>query len=159
MTHFVSRHHPGRTPAAALLVRAQGAPVGLAFAAVMIVTTAAALQGLPVLRAVLLFVPLVYVGAVAWSLYDLNRTPAEVLIGEGMGAVRSVWDVASAPHGPAQYVPIFHPRKGDGALLVGFGDAVVAFRPDDWAEFDDLRDALTASADAADAARFALLAS
>lgn len=143
-----------------LLARAQAGAVGIAFAGVMVVTTAAALQGVPILRAFLASAVVAYAAAVAYTYYDLTRTPAEVLLGDGLGAVRSVWEVAitrgwrTAP----AFVPVYHPRKGDGALLVGIGDTVVAFRPVDWPDFDALRDALTAAADATDAARFALAA-
>ena len=160
MTRFLSRHHPGTMPAPLLLARAQAGAVGVAFAVVMVVATAAALQGLPLLRAFLASAALAYAGAVAYTYHDLTRTPAEVLLGDGLGAVRSVWEVATTRGWRTEpaYVPVFHPRKGDGALLVGFGDAVVAFRPADWPDFDALRDALTAAADATDAARFALAA-
>ncbi len=149
MTRVLSRHHPGTTPPSAVLLRAQSGPVGIAFAVLMVITVVAMLQGTPVLRAFLIALPLVYLGAAAWALYDLRRRPAEVLLSDGFGIVRSVWDVATEKAGRTAlpFVPVLHPRKGDGALLVGFGDTVFAFRPDDWPDFDDLRDALTASAD------------
>jgi hypothetical protein len=85
---------------------------------------------------------------VGWTIYDLMRTPAEVVLSGGRGAVRSVWDVARGrEREPVRLDPVFQPRKADGALLVGFGHSVVAFRPDDWPAFDDLRDALEAAAD------------
>jgi hypothetical protein len=158
MTRFRSVRHPGDTPFPLVVARAQSRPVGLAFAAVMVVTTAAVLQGVPVLRTFLLFAALAYAGAAAWALYDLHRTPAEVVLGRGVGAVRSVWEVARTRgwDGPDTLAPVFHPRKADGALLVGFGDEVVAFRPQDWPQFDELRAALEAAADATDGARFAV---
>jgi hypothetical protein len=117
----------------------------------MVVTTAAVLQGVPVMRAFLIATPLAYAAAVAWSFYELARTPAEVVVSGPMGVVLSVLDVARGrARGRVELQPIFHPRKGDGALLVGFGHSVVAFRRDDWPEFDDLRDALEAAADIVD---------
>jgi hypothetical protein len=117
----------------------------------MVVTTAAVLQGVPVLRAFLLLTPLAYAVAVAWSFYELTRTPAEVVLSGSLGAVRSVWEVArSRGHVPDALSPVFHPRKADGALMVGFGDSVVAFRPDDWPDFDSMRVALEAAADRLD---------
>ncbi len=117
----------------------------------MVVTTAAVLQGVPVIRAFMLLAPLAYIAAVAWSFYDLTRTPAEVVLRGSLGVVRSVWDVARGRrHSTDTLSPVFHPRKGDGSLLVGFGDSVVAFRPDDWPEFDDMRAALEAAADRLD---------
>jgi hypothetical protein len=126
--------------------------VGLALGAAMVVTTAAVLQGAPVLGPFMLLTPLVYAAAVGWTVYDLMRTPAEVVLAGGRGAVRSVWDVARGrDRDVVRLDPVFQPRKADGALLVGFGHSVVAFRADDWAEFDDLRDALEAAADLRDA--------
>jgi hypothetical protein len=156
VTRFRSTRHPGDAPLPLVAARAQVRPVGLAFAAVMVVTTATVLQGLPVLRAFLVLTPLAYALAVAWTLYDLRRTPAEVVLGSGIGAVRSVWDVARTRgwDAPEPLAPVFHPRKADGALLVGFGDEVVTFRPDEWPQFDALRAALEDAADTADATRF-----
>ena len=117
----------------------------------MVVTTAAVLQGVPVLATFLLLTPLAYAAAVAWSFYELNRTPAEVVLSGSLGSVRSVWDVArSRGRTPDSLAPVFHPRKADGALLVGFGDSVVAFRPDDWPDFDSMRVALEEAADRLD---------
>jgi hypothetical protein len=118
----------------------------------MVVTTAAVLQGVSVVRAFFLLAPLAYAAAVMWSFYDLTRTPAEVILRGGLGAVRSVWEVArNRGRAPIPLAPVFHPRKADGALLVGFGDSVIAFRPEDWADFDVMRDALQAAADTLDA--------
>jgi len=148
VTRFLSVRHPGRVPLGVVIARAQALPVGLSLAAVMIVTTAAVLQGVPVLRAFILLAPAAYAVAVAWSLYDLARTPAEVLVSGPMGAVLSVLDVARGRgRGVPALSPIFHPRKADGALLVGFGDAVTSFRREDWPEFDDLRETLEVAAD------------
>jgi hypothetical protein len=131
-----------------VVARAQVVAVGLALGAAMVVTTAAVLQGAPVLGPFMVLTPLVYAAAVGWTIYDLMRTPAEVLLAGGRGAVRSVWDVARGRQREQVVLdPVFQPRKADGALLVGFGHSVVAFRPDDWANFDDLRDALESAAD------------
>jgi hypothetical protein len=145
---FISRRHPGTTPFGLVVARAQVVAVGLTLGAAMVVTTAAVLQGVPVLRPFLILTPLAYAAAVGWTVYDLMRTPAEVLLSGSRGAVRSVWDVArTRERQTVRLDPIYQPRKGDGALLVGFGHSVVAFRPDEWPEFDDLRDALEAAAD------------
>ncbi len=151
MTRFRSVHHPGDAPLALVVARAQARPVAAALVAVMVAATARVLSGADVLGLVAWALPLAYAGAAAWALFELRRLPAEILLRGPLGAVRSVWAVARERETGVEedaLVPVIAPRKTDGALLVGFGDAAVALRPFEWPEFDRLRDALDSAAEA-----------
>ena len=91
---YSSIHHPGDMSLALVVARAQAQPVALALIAVMVATLPAVLRGQPVLGTVVWVAPLAYGIAAAWSLYELRRKPAELIVRGGFGTVRSVWDVA-----------------------------------------------------------------
>ena len=149
MTRFPSVHHPGRASAAVVLARAQTRPVALALVAVMVLVTAAALKGQPILGTAVWAGAAAYAGAALWAWFDLRRRPAELALEGGRGTLRSVWDVAFRRSGDQPLAPVVAPRKVDGALLVGFGPTAVALRPDDWPDFDALRGALDHAAEEA----------
>jgi hypothetical protein len=141
---FRSVHHPGTTPPALVLLRAQAEPVALALLGVFVVALVGILRGEDVLGLLLWAAPLAYVLAAAWAAYDLSRRPAEVVLQGGFGAVRSVWDVAwgRERRDPlVRLLPVFAPFRKDGQLHVGIGDAVHTLRPEDWPELGELVDA------------------
>jgi hypothetical protein len=147
---FQSTHHPGAAPLSLVLVRAQAQPVSLALLGVCVVTFAALLGGTPVLGTLAWAAPLAYALAAAWSVYELHRRPAEIVLRRGFGAVRSVWDVAAGRDAPSEFValsPVFPPFRKDGQLHVAIGDAIVTLRPAEWPAFDDLAAALRATAE------------
>ena len=151
---YHSARHPGELPLGLVLIRAQAQPVALAFIGVFVVTLAAVLQGQAVLGALLWAVPIAYLLAVGYTVYDLHRAPAAVVLRGGFGAVVSVWDVARAREGAPERVrlqPVFRPFRKDGETHVGIGDAVLTVRPAEWPDYGSLLDALRAAADELDA--------
>ena len=151
MEVFQSIHHPGSAPLALVIARAQAQPVALALIGVMVVTLSAVLRGLPVLHLLLWAAPLAYAAAASWSVYELHRRPAELVIRGGFGAKRSVWEVARDHEQSDAYVtirlhPLFEPGKKDGQWHVGVGDDVVSLRPSEWPRYDELIAALRRAA-------------
>ena len=148
---FRSVHHPGSASRALVAARAQAGPVASGLLCVMVVALAAALQGYPVLRPLMLVVPVVYASAAAVGMYIVQRQPAEVIVAGSKGVIRSVWDVTGP--GPAILTPIHSAMPRREGLVVGLGDEVVTLRPEDWPQLEDVHRTL------ADAARLAELES
>ena len=147
---FPSSHHPGDTSFTLVVARAQAQPVALALIAVLVVSFVVLMQGSPVLGTLAWAAPLAYAVAAGWSLYELRRRPAEIVLRGGFAAVRSVWDVARRPD-PAsdselRLYRVFPPNRVDGELSVGIGHQVYTLRPEDWPKFGRLKDALHAAA-------------
>jgi hypothetical protein len=150
MKTFHSIHHPGDMSLALVMARAQAQPVALALIAVMVATLPAVLRGEPVLGTVVWVAPLAYGIAAAWSLYELRRRPAELIVRGGFGTVRSVWDVARSRESfDAERIrlhPLFEPGKKDGLMHLGIGDTVFTLRPTEWPRYTDLLAALRQAA-------------
>ncbi len=129
-----------------VVARAQAQPVAVALVTLLTVTFVVLMQGTPVLGTLIWAVPLAYSIAVGWSLYELHRKPAEVVVRGGFAAVRSVWDVARRPDPSTdtdlQLFRVFPPNRIDGVLSAGIGHQVHAFRPEDWPAFSALKEAL-----------------
>jgi hypothetical protein len=152
---FKSTHHPGTAPLALVLLRAQAEPVALALVGVFAVALVGVLRGTDVLGALVWAVPLAYVLAVAWATYELQRRPAEIVLHEGFGLIRSVWEVAASPEGKVRvdrFFPVFRPFRKDGQYHASIGDTVLTLHAAEWPALDDLVDALRTSADALPAA-------
>ncbi|HIG76363.1 MAG TPA: hypothetical protein EYQ24_17840 [Bacteroidetes bacterium] len=148
---FRSVHHPGSASRALVAARAQAGPVAFALLCVMIVALAAALQGYPVLRPLMLIVPGVYACAAAVGMYVVQRRPAEVVVAGASGAIRSVWEVSG--DGPALLVPVHSAMPRREGLVVGIGDEVITLRPEDWPQLEDVHRALAEAARRADLER------
>jgi hypothetical protein len=152
---FKSTHHPGTAPLSLVLLRAQAEPVALALVGVFAVALVGVLRGADVLGTLLWAVPLAYALAVAWTTYELHRRPAEIVLHEGFGLVRSVWDVAASREARVRvdrFLPVFRPFRKDGEYHASIGDTVLTLHAAEWPALDDLLDALRASADALPAA-------
>jgi len=108
------------------------------------------MQGSPVLGTLVWTAPLAYAAAAGWSLYELQRRPAEIVIRGGFAAVRSVWDVARhrdpAADEELRLYRIFPPNRVDGELSVGIGHQVYTLRPGEWPKFGTLKEALHTAA-------------
>ncbi len=144
---FQSIHHPGSASRALVAARAQSTPVAVAFLIVMVAALSAVLQGIDVLRPLLIIVPLVYLLAASGGLYAIQKRPAEVIVHGGRAAIPSVWDASGDGPAVLERVHSVLPRRE--GLVVGIGDMVTTLRPEDWPEFADIHRAL------ADAARVA----
>ncbi|MEL6614561.1 MAG: hypothetical protein AAFQ43_02420 [Bacteroidota bacterium] len=142
---FASIHHPGDASRALVAARAQSLPVALVFLVLMVVSLAAVLQGVEVLRPLLIAVPVGYLVAASIGLYGAQKRYAEVVTDGGRAAIRSVWEASGG--GPAVLVRVHSVLPRREGLLVGLGDEVVTLRPEDWPAFDRVHRAL------ADAAR------
>src|SRR5690554_5733951 len=94
MIVFRSRHHPGDAPTALVYARALTGPLAWSMTGVMIAAAMAMLTAQDPLPWVVWVVPVVYALSTAWTIYDLRRTPAELVLDGARGGVRSVWDAA-----------------------------------------------------------------
>ncbi len=149
MTVFRSRHHPGDAPTALVYARALTGPLAWSMTGVMIAAAVAMLEGQDPLPWVLWVVPLVYALSTAWTIYDLRRTPAELVLDGSRGGLRSVWDAA----GRTSALPlhsVFSPRRTMEGVDVPIGRALHSFHPDDWPAFDRLEAAVFAAAAASE---------
>ncbi len=152
MLVFRSRYHPGDAPTALVYARALTPPLAWSMTGVMIAAATAMLEGQDPLPWAVWVVPLVYALSTAWTLYDLRRTPAELVL-DGAGAgLRSVWDAAGRKK-PLPLRAVFSPRRTVYGLDVPIGRTLHAFAPEDWPAFERLEAAVFAAADAAEAER------
>jgi len=142
---FQSVHHPGATSRPWLALQAQARPVALALLAVMTVGLAAALQGRGILWPFVGGAALAYALAAAYGQGQLFVTPAQVEVRGPFAALQSVWEAAAEPP-QSKLLPVSSAKLQYGELTVGLGDAIVAFRREDWPEFDALVDAFRQSA-------------
>ena len=147
---FHSVHHPGELPFGLVLARAQAQPVALALLGVFVVATVAVLRGEPVLGTLLWAVPLAYIAGASWSVYELHRKPAALVLRGGFGAVRSVWDVArtrerEGSNEALPLHPVFRPFRKEGRMHAGIGDTIHTLRREEWPRYGELLDALRAA--------------
>ena len=146
---FSSIYHPGHAPLSLVIARAQVQPVALTLLGVFTVAFVGILRGEVVLETMLWAAPLAYVLAAAWSVYRLHQRPAELIVHNGFGAMRSVWDVARDREVPLEKIgerirlePVFRPFRKDGYVHAGVGDEVHTFRPTEWPAYSELVSAL-----------------
>lgn len=148
MTIFKSRQHPGDAPIALVYARALSGPLAWSMTGVMIAASVSMLTAQDPLPWVVWVVPVVYALASAWTIYDLRRTPAELVLDGPRGGLRSVWDAAGKPK-PLLLKPVYTPRRTLDGLDVPIGRTLFSFSPDDWPHFDRLETAAFASDEAA----------
>ena len=144
---FRSVYHPGDASRALVAARAQSGPVAVGFLIVMVAALSAVLQGVSVLRPLLVILPLVYVVAATGGLYGAQKRPAEIVVAGGRAALVSVWEASG--DGPVVMLPVHSVLPRREGLVVGVGDDVTTLRPEDWPDFEGVHRAL------ADAARIA----
>ena len=142
---FQSRHHPGASPRAAVLFRAQTDALAWGAFAGMTVTLAAVLEGASVWGPLGIGLAAVYVASALIARGRLDRTVAAVEVDGETVRVWSVWDAAAPARRPAA-VFVWEARLVRGELVVSLGDAVETFNPADWAEFDALVEAMKRAA-------------
>lgn len=151
---FRSRSHPDRTPAALVYARALTEPLAWGMTGVMIAAGASILSAQNPLPWLIWVVPVVCALAVGWTVYDLRRTPAEIVLVGHLGTVRSVWDVALG-RPPQRLHPVFSPKRTREGLNLPLGRTVHTLGPEDWADFERLEAALFAAAEASEQDRLA----
>lgn len=144
-----SRHHPGEASYGLVAARAQAVPVAVVFLILMIVAVSAALQGVPVLRPLLVAVPVAYVAAAAGGLAVADRRVAEVCIDGPFAALRSPLDIARAS--PPRLRRVHSVQLRREGLLVGLGDTIRVLDPLEWADPASLRRQLQIAAHTPDA--------
>ena len=144
---YRSIHHPGDASRALVAARAQSGPVAIGFLILMVASLSAVLQGVSVLRPLLIIVPVVYAVAASAGLYAVQKRPAEAIIEGGRAALPSVWEASG--DGPVVLMPVHSVLPRREGLVVGIGDDVTTLRPEDWPDFEHVHRAL------ADAARIA----
>lgn len=147
MTVFRSRQHPGDAPVALLYARALSGPLAWSMTGVMIAAAVSMLQAQDPLPWVVWVVPAVYALASAWTVHDLRRTPAELVLDGPRGGVRSAWDAAGSAK-PLPLRPVYTPRRTLEGVDVPIGRTLHSFAPEDWPHFEALEEALFASAGA-----------
>ncbi|MEP0545823.1 MAG: hypothetical protein ABJF88_02745 [Rhodothermales bacterium] len=152
MTVFRSRHHPGDASTALVYARALTGPLAWSMTGVMIAAAVSMLEGQDPLPWVVWVVPLVYALSTAWTVHDLRRTPAELVLDGSRGGVRSVWDAA----GRANALPlhsVYSPRRTMEGVDVPIGRTLHSFAPGDWPGFERLEAAVFAAANASEQER------
>ena len=149
MTVFRSRSHPGDASTALTYARALTGPLSWSMTGVMIAAAVSMLEGQDPLPWVLWVVPLVYALSTAWTVYDLRRTPAELVLDGSCGGVRSVWDAAGRTTA-LPLLSVYSPRRTMEGVDVPIGRILYSFSPDDWPAFERLEAAVFAAANASE---------
>ena len=152
MIAFRSRQHPGDAPAALVYARALSGPLAWSMTGVMIAALVSVLTEQDPLPWLLWVVPVVYALTSAWTVYDLRRTPAELVLDGPRGGLRSAWDAAGAPK-PLLLRPVYTPRRTLQGVDVPIGRTLHSFSPLDWPRFEELEAAVFASAEASQSER------
>ena len=141
MEAFRSRYHPGGASYALVLAGAQALPVAAVFLVIILVSTAAALEGLDILGPLLWIVPAAYAVAASAGALVAQRRIAEVVVADGHVALRSPLDVA-AGRAP-RWERLHSSRLRNEGLVLGVGDHVRTLSPRAWPEFPRLRQRLS----------------
>ncbi len=137
---------------ALVYARALTGPLAWSMTGVMIAASVAMLEGQDPLPWVVWVVPLVYALSTAWTVYDLRRTPAELVLDGARGGLRSVWDAAGRKK-PLPLHAVFSPRRTVYGLDVPIGRTLHAFAPEDWPPFGPLEQAVFDAATVAEGER------
>lgn len=140
---FASRDHPGSAPAALVFARSLVRPLAVCLLPLAIVILVRMLQGMDVLSFVYAGLPAACAAAIFWTRYQLGRAVAEIRVGEGTAAVRTVWEVADGS--PPHEEPVIDVRNYRSWLLVTVGAQVLELERSDWPEYDRLRETLQAA--------------
>lgn len=150
MDVFRSIHHPGTAGLGLAIARAQAQPVALAFVGLMIITLGGVLQGAAVWPLLLWGAPLTYIASASWGIYTLHRQPAEIVLRNGFGVIRSAWDVAKQRDEPSPFTvrfePVFEPGRKEGVRFAAIGDRILPLQSGVWPQYDDLLVALNEAA-------------
>lgn len=142
---FASRFHPGDAPVALVYARALTEPLAWSLTGVMVAATASVLSEQDPLGWLLVVVPLICALATGYAAYALRRRPAELILEDGRGAVRSVWAVTTGWERPRLH-PVFSRKRTREGLSVAIGRTLYTFAPEDWMDYDALEEAVYAAA-------------
>ncbi len=105
----------------------------------MLGAAAAALQGQPVWGYLIWGLPSALVGATLWTQFRLMRTPVELHLRSGQAAIQSLHEVM---HGQSPtWHALHHVRAGRWDVELSVGWRTYSFRPAEWPQYDQLRDA------------------
>ncbi len=144
MVTLKSERHPGAASPGVVYARGLVRPLATALLPVMIVASLLVLSSIDPLLFLVWSVPLAYLIATGWTLYELGRVMVEVRISGEWTTVLSVWDVAREIE-PDSWNRVLMVKDEGYRLLVSHGRSVLEFLPEEWPEFDLLQDALLAS--------------
>lgn len=136
---FKSVHHPRGRSSGRVYTEALVKPIGACLSPIMIGATAAALQGNPVLEYLLWGAPAALVIATLWTHFLLASTPAELHLQSGRVALRSIQDVVLGR--PPDWNPLYNVRVSPESVEISVRWNTQMFRPRDWPEYEQLRDA------------------
>jgi hypothetical protein len=114
----------------------------------MIGALIAVLEGVPVLPFLTVGFPLALVLALAWTLFRVFGTIAEVHVRPGAAAVRTVSEVLRAPSASPTWKPIFELRADATMLVLALGDATYELPRRQWPEADVMLNTLRTAREA-----------
>lgn len=140
---FKSEAHPNGATARVVYARALVRPLGVCMLPIMIGASVTVLQGLPALTYLTVGFPVAVVVAVAWTLFRMQATVAEIFVRPGAAAVRSVWESLRAR--PLRWVPIFELRAAPTTITLALGDTTYELDRAAWPEAEVLLDTLKAA--------------
>jgi hypothetical protein len=142
---FRSRHHPGSNDRAWVVASTLVQPIAICMLPVMVGALIAVLEGFAVLPFLTVGFPLALALAMAWTLFQLFGTIAEVHVRSGAAAVRTVSQVLRAPTASPDWQPIYELRTGASTLVLALGDATYELPRRHWPNADVLLEALRAA--------------
>jgi hypothetical protein len=135
---FRSIDHPGRTPWALLIAREGIRPLSVVLLPLMIITLVMALMSGDVLRFVLWGYPIAAMISTAWTLFNVDRRPAEIRIDSGHLVLRTMADVARGKQG--RRLPLFDVRDYGSWMVIAAGDIDLTLDRSTWPEYARIKD-------------------
>lgn len=143
---FTSRHHPGTLGLVAAFLRAYARPLPFVLLPLMIVALSVALQGGAVDPFLYGYFPLAFVGAAAWTFFDLYRQVVEVRVDAARGVcLRTAWEVLRDAE--CRWMHVHGLRYGAPWITFAWGRTAVELNGTAWPREPELLDALRAAAE------------
>lgn len=139
---FYSRYHPAQLPELRAFRSALMRPLATCLVAVSIGLLVLGLEARPLIPWLVLGFPLATLLAIAWTVYWLHQTLAEMHCGREGVALRSIWEVLRDR--PALLQPLYEVRRDTDRTHLALGEHLVTLRDADWPETERLLEVLQA---------------
>lgn len=145
-TQFFSRHHPGTLGLVAAFLRAYARPLPYVLLPLMIVALSVALQGGAVDPFLLVYFPLAFAGAAAWTFFDLYRQVVEVRVDALRGVcLRTAWEILRGTE--CRWMHVHGLRYGAPWITFAWGRTAIELNGNAWPREPELLDALRMAAE------------
>jgi hypothetical protein len=142
---YTSIYHPGDAPRQLVYARWLRRPLGFAITPILVIALILALVGESPLIFLVWAVPLAYVVATGWTLFQLRHKLAALQLRPGFASVHTVWQVAA--NCSPDWEPLLRIVPTGFDLQIGIGGAVYTILPDEWPDYGVIENDLSRSID------------